>query len=245
MIGDGCLSKGRRKQRKNRSSEKDTNIGSISSDEVSELQDVVPEINEGEMKQEIDDAMTELSGELDKIKEDLRSTSELLDKTQVLSRTGSFELELTDGTILGSEMFFEIFGISKDLDLSIEMILSYIHPDDFDRMDGFINSLFNGENTQNIEFRFVNPIQLMELILTIKTVTVPSGRYEGKKVIGIAQEITGHKVAENTLLDSENVLADLNRAMIDRETRVIEMKDEVNQLCKDLGLEPRYSNFGN
>jgi hypothetical protein len=64
-------------------------------------------------------------------------------------------------------------------------------------------------------------------------------------VIGIVQEITGYKIAENALLESNSELADLNRAMIEREMRVIEMKEEVNQLCRELGIEPRYTNFGN
>jgi hypothetical protein len=144
----------------------------------------------------------------------------------------------------GSEMFFEIFGIEKDKDTSIEMVLSYIHPDDFNRMDEFINSLFKGKPTQNIEFRFVKPEELLELFLLIKTVTVPSSISKGKKVIGIVQEITANKVAENALLESNLELAGLKGEMMDREMRVIEMKVEVNQLCRELGIEPRYSNFG-
>ncbi len=31
-----------------------------------------------------------------------------------------------------------------------------------------------------------------------------------------------------------------NKAMVDREMRIIEMKEEVNQLCEVLGREPAY-----
>jgi hypothetical protein len=142
-------------------------------------------------------------------------------------------------------MFFEIFGIEKDMDISIEKILSFIHPDDFDKMDGFIRSLFKGKTTQSIEFRFVKPQELMELFLLIKTMTVPSRFTEDNKVIGVVQEITAYKIAENALLESNNQLAGLKNEMIERELRVIEMKAEVNQLCVELGIEPRYSNFVN
>ena len=31
-----------------------------------------------------------------------------------------------------------------------------------------------------------------------------------------------------------------NKAMVDREMRIIEMKEKVNRLCKELGREPEY-----
>ena len=252
MISDACLSKGRRMDRKKRSSkgEIDHEKNVIASkehfqDNISQLEgEVALDILEDTGK-ELDDAISEMACELEKAQIDLRSKEELLDHTQELSRTGSFELELSNGTMIGSEMFFEIFGIGKDKDISIEMVLSYIHPDDFGRMDEFINSLFKGNPIQRIEFRFVKPKELMELFLLIKTVTVPSSMTRGKKVIGIVQEITANKVAENALLESNNELVGLKGEMIVREMRVIEMKDEVNQLCKELGIVPRYSNFVN
>lgn len=252
MISDACLSKGRRKS-KNKSSSNGENdhrkhIGAtneISQDNISKLKQEVSLDDLEITGNELDNSMNEMVGELEKIKNDLRSHQELLDHTQELSRTGSFELELSNGTMQGSEMFFEIFGMEKDKDVSIEMVLSYIHPDDFDRMDEFIRSLFKGKSTQNIEFRFVKPLELIELFLLIKTVTIPSNTSKGKKVIGIVQEITAYKVAENALLESNTELAGLKGEMMEREMRVIEMKAEVNQLCRELGIETRYSNFGN
>jgi hypothetical protein len=251
MISDACLSKGRRKGKKKCSSKAETdhctNIidpNRSSEDDISKLKQA--DLNDPDTtgkKRNL--TINELACELEKMKNDLRSHQELLDHTQELSRTGSFELELTNGIMQGSDMFFEIFGMEKNTDVSIEKVLSYIHPDDFGRMDEFIKSLFEGKPIQNIEFRFVKPEELMELFLIIKTVTVPSCITRGNKVGGIVQEITAYKVAENALLESNIVLTELKGEMIEREMRVIEMKTEVNQLCKELGIEPRYSNFGN
>jgi PAS domain S-box-containing protein len=252
MISDACLSKGRRKDRKkspsNREADHQSNIIASKEhhqDNISKLKQEIALDDHEIPGEELDNTMSEMACELEKIKNDLRSHKELLDHTQELSRTGSFELELSNGTMQGSEMFFEIFGIEKDKDISIEMILSYIHPDDFERMDEFINSIFKGKQTQNIEFRFVKPKELMELFLLIKTVTIPSFNMKGKKVIGVVQEITAYKVAENALLESNIELAGLKGEMMEREMRVLEMKAEVNQLCRELGMEQRYSNFGN
>lgn len=252
MISDACLSKGRRKDRKRNPSlgedDHEKDIVALKENFQDETIHFAGEMGSNDLEDtemELDQALHEMAGELKKVKNDLKAKKELLEQTQLLSRTGSFELELSNGTMQGSEMFYDIFGIKRDIDISIEMVLSYIHPDDFGRMDEFINSMFKGNPTQRIEIRFVKPKELMELFLLIKTVTVPSSMTKGKKVIGIVQEITAYKVAENALLESNNQLAGLKGEMLEREMRVIEMKGEVNQLCRELGIELRYSNFEN
>lgn len=249
MINIGCLLKGKKSRK--------AGLAQREADFNNNTADLDPITENGLVKLEQGRALTEILivkddtdndpdrpyFDLKRTKDDLRSYKELLDHTQQLSRTGSFELELTNGKIKASEMFYEIFGIEKDMDISIEMILSFIHPDDLNRMDGFIISLFNGKPAQSIEFRFVKPKELMELFLLMNTRTITSENSVDKKVIGIVQEITARKVAENALLKSNIELAGLKGEMMERESRVLEMKAEVNQLCVELGIEPRYVSY--
>ena len=64
---------------------------------------------------------------------------------------------------------------------------------------------------------------------------------------GTNTDITEHQRAEAALLKAHELLqrraAELevfNRAMVDREQRIIEMKEEVNALCQELGRAPEY-----
>ena len=53
-------------------------------------------------------------------------------------------------------------------------------------------------------------------------------------------EISERKNGEEQLTSQLEEIERFNRAMIGREERVLEMKKEVNELCKKLGLPPQY-----
>ncbi|MEI6807695.1 MAG: PAS domain-containing protein [bacterium] len=57
----------------------------------------------------------------------------------------------------------------------------------------------------------------------------------------IISDITKLKHAENALLENNTELTRFNRAAVDRELRMIELKQEVNGLCVRLGLPPAYA----
>ena len=64
---------------------------------------------------------------------------------------------------------------------------------------------------------------------------------------GTVQDITARKRAEEALrqkaeaLRASNAeLEQFNRAMVGRELRMIELKQEINELCRRLGAPPRY-----
>jgi GAF domain-containing protein len=52
---------------------------------------------------------------------------------------------------------------------------------------------------------------------------------------------TAHQRAEDELRQSYDELARFNGAMVGRELRMIELKEEVNQLCVQAGQPPRYA----
>ena len=57
---------------------------------------------------------------------------------------------------------------------------------------------------------------------------------------GAQRDITQRKLAEEELRKRTEELETFNRVMVDRELRIIEMKEEVNQLCEELGRAPAY-----
>lgn len=63
---------------------------------------------------------------------------------------------------------------------------------------------------------------------------------EARGILCMVQDITARKQAEETLKRKTEELEIFNKAMIGREGRVIEMKEEVNRLCGELGRPPAY-----
>lgn len=56
----------------------------------------------------------------------------------------------------------------------------------------------------------------------------------------LKQEINSRERAEDALEERAQELDDFNTAMIGRESRVIELKEEVNRLCREMGRSPIY-----
>jgi len=71
---------------------------------------------------------------------------------------------------------------------------------------------------------------------------------QGNKLFSTAEDITERKQAEKALRQkmeelhaSNNDLEQFNRASVGRELRMIELKEEINELCRRLGEAPRHA----
>jgi hypothetical protein len=53
-------------------------------------------------------------------------------------------------------------------------------------------------------------------------------------------DITKRKQAEISLINKNNELNEMNSVMIGRELRMIELKNEINKLLKEMGKEEKY-----
>ncbi len=80
---------------------------------------------------------------------------------------------------------------------------------------------------------------------TIWTEVTASGVYgsDGKFVgiLGISRDISERKQIETKLIETLTELEGFNKAMVGREQRMIELKQEVNYLLEKLGKDPKYS----
>jgi hypothetical protein len=85
----------------------------------------------------------------------------------------------------------------------------------------------------------------MDLLITTTPLLDGRGRMVGS--VHVAHEITERKKAEEEVrrrveeLDEANKeLTRFNNAAVGRELRMIELKAEINELCEQAGLSPRY-----
>jgi len=66
------------------------------------------------------------------------------------------------------------------------------------------------------------------------------GKPEERHVAIIFNDISVRKQAEEKLQASNDELIRFNKAMVGRELRMVELKNEINELCRRAGLPERY-----
>jgi hypothetical protein len=65
-----------------------------------------------------------------------------------------------------------------------------------------------------------------------------TGRITG--YLSVGSDLSHQKEAEEKMLATLSELERLNRVMMNREERVLDLKKEINQLCLAAGLQPVY-----
>ncbi len=60
------------------------------------------------------------------------------------------------------------------------------------------------------------------------------------RMLGVVQDITDRKLAQDEIQRKTAELKAFNEAMVDREERMIELKEEINRLSKKCGVESPY-----
>ncbi|MBN2702862.1 MAG: PAS domain S-box protein [Pontiellaceae bacterium] len=114
-------------------------------------------------------------------------------------------------------------------------ILEFIHPDDLEATQKEMNKLAKGQKVFHFANRYHHKDgnwRTMEW-----SSSVPD---EGKVIYGIASDITEREEAKRALRARNNELNMFNKAAVGRELRMMEMKMEVNALCRELGREEPY-----
>jgi len=184
----------------------------------------------------------------------LRESEEGLKRAQAISHLGNWELNVPDNRLRWSDEVYRIFGLKpQEFNATYEAFLEAVHPDDRAAVDeAYSGSIRDGKNTYEIEHRVVR--KGSGEIRYVHEKCEHFRDEEGKIIrsVGMVQDITERKKAEENLrLRTEELKASneelsfFNRAMVDREQRMIELKKQVNELLGKLGGPPRYDvDFG-
>ena len=134
----------------------------------------------------------------------------------------------------------EMYGYTSEEWLSDPSLWKkIIHPEDKERVDALFEKAKAKREGGSVEYR---------IIRRDGTVIWVSDSFSWEKdregniisMNGIVTDITEHREAEEKLRKYTEELEKFNRAMVDREKRIVEMKKEVNSLCRELGREPEY-----
>ena len=129
-----------------------------------------------------------------------------LDKTQELAHLGSWELNLEDGQITWSDEVYRIFGlIPQEFEATYEAFLDLVHPEDRKSVNSaYMDSIHNRHAGYEIEHRIIrkNSGEIRYIFEKCEHIRDASGQII--RSVGMVQDITERKLAEDALLESES-----------------------------------------
>lgn len=178
----------------------------------------------------------------------LRQSHERLVLAQQAAGSGVWNWDLVTGKLVWAPELFRLFGLDEEKDqANFEIWRSIIHPEDLELAERRIEESIRNRTRLNNEYRIVLPTGDIRWINAIgDTVYDPTGTV--LRMSGICLDISDRKLAEELiqrqireLQDANDELFRFNQAAVGREKRIIELKEQVNELCIRIGQPPRYS----
>jgi len=134
--------------------------------------------------------------------EELRKSETRLNSAQQIAHLGSWDRNLETGEKYWSEEEFRIYGYEPgEVQPSLELVRSHVHPDDIEEFDKVREADFYGHDAFSQEFRIIRKdgaVRTVNSIITVKRDR--EGR--GKRYFGIIQDVTKQKQMEQALKDS-------------------------------------------
>lgn len=179
--------------------------------------------------------------------EALKKSEAALSEAQHIAKTGSWEWDMVTNRVTWSKEMFNVMGIDHaDFDGNPESMIRVIHPDDIDSFRESMKANREGGNSHSLEYRIIQKDGSVRFVYAIGHSDLNS---EGKpfRRVGTVQDITDRKEAEEQLRKHQEILKQkigelerFNNLTVNRELKMIELKEEINALLSRLGEEPRY-----
>jgi PAS domain S-box-containing protein len=119
-----------------------------------------------------------------------------LANAQRIAHIGNWEWDIEKNRITGSDEFYRIFGITRQIfDGTYESFLAFIHSDDREFVKKSIHEAFHDRKPYRIDFRIVLPDNALRIVHAEAEVIFNSTG-NAIQVNGIIQDLTEHKQAE-------------------------------------------------
>lgn len=137
--------------------------------------------------------------------EKLLRNEQRLNEAQSMARMGSFNVDLVSGQIEWSRGMYLIWELPLDEEITLEKLLSHVHPDDYGFVKSDIDQLEFRNEPWTIQYRIITPHgNIKHIEILSKIVQLPDGRRLG--IVGSCQDITERKTFEEKLRLNEQRL---------------------------------------
>ncbi|NGO55318.1 ATP-binding protein [Allomesorhizobium camelthorni] len=136
--------------------------------------------------------------------EELRRSEAFLAEAQRLSLTGSFSWRVATDEITGSDQLYRIFEFEQGVQVTLELIVSRIHPEDLPLFGDMVDRARGARADFDFEYRLQMPDHSVKYLHVIAHGTRDSD--DCLEYIGAAQDVTQRRLSEEALRRSERQL---------------------------------------
>jgi PAS domain S-box-containing protein len=135
-----------------------------------------------------------------------KRAEQLLAQSQQMAHIGSWELDILENNLIWSDETFRIFGLQpQEFGATYEAFMDIVHPDDRTAVDlAYSGSLLDGRDSYEIEHRVVRRHTGEIRYVFEKCIHERDDKNQAIRSIGIVQDITEKKLAEDALKESEH-----------------------------------------
>ncbi|MFA6401210.1 MAG: PAS domain S-box protein [Salinivirgaceae bacterium] len=135
--------------------------------------------------------------------ENLAKTASLLNEAQRIAHIGSWELDIVNNSLTWSDEIFRMFEIDPDIfGATYEAFLNAIHPDDREAVNFAYTNSLKAKEPYAIDHRLLFPNGSIKYVHE-ECETIYDRNGNPLRSIGVIQDITIHKQAEEALRESE------------------------------------------
>ncbi len=141
----------------------------------------------------------------------LRRSEAFLAEAQRLSSTGSFSWNVATSELIWSEELYRIFGVARDVPVTLGLLRSRVHPEDWPSLERLLGQACEGIEVIEHEHRLLMPDRsLRHLRLMARGTFDEHGHLE---YIGAIQDVTTRRLAEEALERSRTELWHMARVV--------------------------------
>lgn len=172
-----------------------------------------------------------------KTEKELLKKQYYLNKAQEIGKIGTWELDLIKNELFWTEQNYRNFGVETGTPMNYELLLKCVHPDDRDYVNIEWSAAIAGKS-YDIEHRVIDNGK----VRWVREKAEIIHDQEGKpiKAIGFTQDISKHIEMKMQLQERLRELEIFNDSAVDRELMINSLREEINELLKLLGKQPRY-----
>jgi len=132
---------------------------------------------------------------------------------------------------------FTILGYQPD-DI-IEKFSDIFYPDDVEKIHSALSKALQGFSGTNLEYRIITTKGDVRWV-SHSWSSIMNENHELKCIVSVIRDITDIKLAEQNLKLKIEELEKYKNVTINREIKMVQLKQEINDLCKQLNQKPRY-----